>query len=182
MADECRPCLRRGYIGLMFGGERSIEGGAVVGVIPGNCTFRRSATRSSTTNCLSSKHDDKCEMYRRADDSSRARRIGTSKRFWKIFTWQKLRYHTKPVAILNTRLLHACSLPSTQLRRRVHQICRHGVPARRRRPCASVATDGNAGRSLAGKNHLAEIAGPSCGLSADVAIYWSNEISTAEVH
>jgi uncharacterized protein (TIGR00730 family) len=96
-----------GNIGLMGLVAETLhsKGGAVVGVIPRKLHLPKICNTIVHDELLvvEGMHERKAEMYRRADGFvALPGGIGTFEEILEIFTWQQLRYHTKPVAILNT--------------------------------------------------------------------------------
>ncbi len=102
-------------IGLVYGGGNiglmgkvaetlHVRGGAVVGVIPEKLHLPKICNKTVHDELVvvEGMHQRKAEMYRRADGFvALPGGIGTFEEILEIFTWQQLRYHSKPVALLN---------------------------------------------------------------------------------
>lgn len=95
-----------GNIGLMGKVAETVHGsgGSVVGVIPEKLHLPKICNRTVHDELVvvEGMHQRKAEMYRRADGFiALPGGIGTFEEILEIFTWQQLRYHSKPVALLN---------------------------------------------------------------------------------
>lgn len=95
-----------GHIGLMGQIAETLhqQGGSVVGIIPEKLHLPKICNQIVHDELIvvEGMHQRKAEMYRRADGFiAMPGGIGTFEEILEIFTWQQLRYHSKPVAILN---------------------------------------------------------------------------------
>lgn len=95
-----------GNIGLMGKIADTVhdQGGAVVGVIPEKLHLPKICNKvvHDELVVVGDMHQRKAEMYHRADGFiALPGGIGTFEEILEIFTWQQLRYHSKPVALMN---------------------------------------------------------------------------------
>ncbi|HEY2258043.1 MAG TPA: TIGR00730 family Rossman fold protein [Variovorax sp.] len=93
---------RTGLMGVVAEATRT-AGGRVVGIIPKALVDRELANRQSDElHVVDTMHERKAMMGERADAFvALPGGIGTFEELFEIWTWRQLRYHDKPVGILN---------------------------------------------------------------------------------
>ncbi len=105
-------------IGLVYGGANSgimgeiansvlNSGGVVTGVITEHLLPIEGHTGLADLRIVKTMHERKSMMYEISDGFAiLPGGIGTLDEFFEIFTWARLKFHTKPIGILNTSLYY----------------------------------------------------------------------------